>query len=322
MPGPSGPPFRVGELQDRGALWALNASVAAGPVVRRLERDRPAGDVGARPGFDELGRADGRAVRRPRPATRSTLLRLAAQIEEARPWAQRAPAARRAGGRPRVTAHPDADDAARDRRARRARGGRGAARAARPRGAGRGRDEEHADRPRQRGRRRGRGARSAPCSQRERPGDAILGEEGDDDGRGDRAALGRRPARRHRQLPVRDPAVVASRSPARASPAWSSTRCATSASASSQDVLGDARRRAAARERARATSATALVATGFGYDAAVRRAQAAQVAELLPQVRDIRRLGSAALDLAWTAAGRYDAYYERGVQRVGRRRRA
>lgn len=64
----------------------------------------------------------------------------------------------------------------------------------------------------------------------------------------------------------------------------------------------------------RAELATALVATGFGYDAAVRRAQAAQVAELLPQVRDIRRLGSAALDLAWTAAGRYDAYYERGVQ--------
>ena len=46
----------------------------------------------------------------------------------------------------------------------------------------------------------------------------------------------------------------------------------------------------------------------------MRRAQAEQVAALLPQVRDIRRLGSAALDLAWTAAGRYDAYYERGVQ--------
>lgn len=59
---------------------------------------------------------------------------------------------------------------------------------------------------------------------------------------------------------------------------------------------------------------TAMIATGFGYDAAVRRAQAAQVAELLPRVRDIRRLGSAALDLAWTAAGRFDAYYERGVQ--------
>lgn len=63
-----------------------------------------------------------------------------------------------------------------------------------------------------------------------------------------------------------------------------------------------------------ADPAIALVATGFGYDASVRRAQAAQVAELLPRVRDIRRLGSAALDLAWTAAGRFDAYYERGVQ--------
>jgi myo-inositol-1(or 4)-monophosphatase len=57
----------------------------------------------------------------------------------------------------------------------------------------------------------------------------------------------------------------------------------------------------------------ALVATGFGYDAEVRRAQAATVAALLPDVRDVRRFGSAALDLVWTAAGRYDAYYERGV---------
>ncbi len=65
---------------------------------------------------------------------------------------------------------------------------------------------------------------------------------------------------------------------------------------------------------ARTDLGTALVATGFGYDAAVRSAQAAQVAELLPRVRDIRRLGSAALDLAWTAAGRFDAYFERGVQ--------
>ena len=60
--------------------------------------------------------------------------------------------------------------------------------------------------------------------------------------------------------------------------------------------------------------ATALVCTGFGYDADVRAAQAATVARLLPQVRDIRRLGSCALDLAWTAAGRYDAYFERGVK--------
>ena len=58
---------------------------------------------------------------------------------------------------------------------------------------------------------------------------------------------------------------------------------------------------------------TALVGTGFGYDAEVRRAQAAVVARLLPDVRDIRRLGSAAVDLAWTACGRLDAYYEHGL---------
>lgn len=65
---------------------------------------------------------------------------------------------------------------------------------------------------------------------------------------------------------------------------------------------------------ARTELATAMVATGFGYDAAVRQAQAAVVAQLLPRVRDVRRMGSAALDLAWTAAGRCDAYYERGVK--------
>jgi myo-inositol-1(or 4)-monophosphatase len=61
--------------------------------------------------------------------------------------------------------------------------------------------------------------------------------------------------------------------------------------------------------------ATALVATGFGYDAEVRRIQAETVAALLPEVRDIRRFGAAALDLAWCAAGRFDGYYERGVHR-------
>ena len=57
-----------------------------------------------------------------------------------------------------------------------------------------------------------------------------------------------------------------------------------------------------------------LVITGFNYDAGIRTLQAAAAARLLPHVRDIRRLGSAALDLAWTAAGRYDAYFERGTK--------
>ena len=65
---------------------------------------------------------------------------------------------------------------------------------------------------------------------------------------------------------------------------------------------------------ARGDLSSALVATGFGYDAAVREAQARAVARVLPRVRDLRRLGAAALDLAWTAAGRFDAYYERGVK--------
>jgi myo-inositol-1(or 4)-monophosphatase len=64
---------------------------------------------------------------------------------------------------------------------------------------------------------------------------------------------------------------------------------------------------------ARDELATALVSTGFAYDAAVRAKQAAVMGRVLPRVRDIRRAGSAALDLAWLACGRYDAYYERGV---------
>jgi myo-inositol-1(or 4)-monophosphatase len=59
--------------------------------------------------------------------------------------------------------------------------------------------------------------------------------------------------------------------------------------------------------------AHALVATGFGYDARRRELQAQAAARVIPRARDIRRGGAAALDLAWTAAGRYDAYYERGV---------
>lgn len=54
----------------------------------------------------------------------------------------------------------------------------------------------------------------------------------------------------------------------------------------------------------------ALVGTGFSYDAHERALQAIAVARLAGKVRDIRRAGSAALDLAWVAAGRLDAYFE------------
>ena len=59
---------------------------------------------------------------------------------------------------------------------------------------------------------------------------------------------------------------------------------------------------------------TAMLATGFAYDADVRAAQARVLARVLPRVRDVRRFGSAALDLAWTACGRYDGYFERTVK--------
>ncbi|MEV0246263.1 inositol monophosphatase family protein [Nocardia sp. NPDC050712] len=57
----------------------------------------------------------------------------------------------------------------------------------------------------------------------------------------------------------------------------------------------------------------ALVATGFAYGVHRRARQAEMVAQLLPRVRDIRRLGAAALDLCHVAAGQVDAYYEHGL---------
>ena len=59
--------------------------------------------------------------------------------------------------------------------------------------------------------------------------------------------------------------------------------------------------------------ALALVGTGFSYLPERRRQQAALVAEVIGAVRDVRRLGSAALDLCFVAAGRYDAYFETGL---------
>lgn len=57
----------------------------------------------------------------------------------------------------------------------------------------------------------------------------------------------------------------------------------------------------------------ALVGTGFGYQAQRRVAQARAVTALMPQVRDVRRIGSAALDLCNVAAGRTDCYVEQGL---------
>ena len=56
-----------------------------------------------------------------------------------------------------------------------------------------------------------------------------------------------------------------------------------------------------------------LVSTGFGYDAALRELQAKALVHLVPRIRDIRRLGSCALDLCHVAEGTLDGYVEEGV---------
>lgn len=57
----------------------------------------------------------------------------------------------------------------------------------------------------------------------------------------------------------------------------------------------------------------AMLATGFSYNAERRIWQAGIMQQLIGQVRDIRRMGSAELDLCSVACGRLDAYYERGL---------
>ncbi|GAB1642377.1 inositol monophosphatase family protein [Krasilnikovia sp. MM14-A1259] len=64
---------------------------------------------------------------------------------------------------------------------------------------------------------------------------------------------------------------------------------------------------------ARGTLDQALVATGFGYDAARRAHQGTVLAGLITQVRDIRRFGAASLDLCLAAEGAVDAYFEKGL---------
>lgn len=59
---------------------------------------------------------------------------------------------------------------------------------------------------------------------------------------------------------------------------------------------------------------SALVLTGFAYDADSRARQGETMQRLLPQVRDVRCFGSTAIELAWVACGRADAYYQRDVQ--------
>ena len=59
--------------------------------------------------------------------------------------------------------------------------------------------------------------------------------------------------------------------------------------------------------------ATALVATGFAFDPALRTRQGETLTKILARIRDIRRSGSASIDLLSLATGAVDAYYEGGL---------
>jgi len=86
-----------------------------------------------------------------------------------------------------------------------------------------------------------------------------------------------------------------------------------------RDVFQAARGSGATRNGARIRASTkddlqtALVGTGFSYEPERRRRQANVLVQVLPHVRDIRRMGSAAVDLCSVACGRLDAFYERGL---------
>lgn len=156
-----------------------------------------------------------------------------------------------------------------------------------------------------------------------RPGDAVLGEEGGADA-GSRPAGGqsgvrwivdpldgttnylyRLPAWCVSVAAERDGQIVAG---AVFDPVHAELWTATARGGSS---LGDA---PLPRLRDEADLARALVATGFSYSAERRAEQGVVAARVLPQVRDLRRAGSAALDLCWVAAGRLDAYFESGTR--------
>jgi fructose-1,6-bisphosphatase/inositol monophosphatase family enzyme len=85
------------------------------------------------------------------------------------------------------------------------------------------------------------------------------------------------------------------------------------------DVFQAARGRGATRNgspihaSAQTELTAALVGTGFSYDPERRRKQARVLLEVVPRVRDIRRMGAASVDLCSVACGRLDAYYERGL---------
>ncbi|HWD08188.1 MAG TPA: inositol monophosphatase family protein [Actinomycetota bacterium] len=92
------------------------------------------------------------------------------------------------------------------------------------------------------------------------------------------------------------------------------SRDETFTDAGTELTMGFGRRAVALRASQQTDLSQALVATGFSYSAAVRARQGEIFRRVIPRVRDVRRGGSLALDLAWVACGRLDANYESDIK--------
>ncbi|MGH2717833.1 MAG: inositol monophosphatase family protein [Actinomycetota bacterium] len=80
-------------------------------------------------------------------------------------------------------------------------------------------------------------------------------------------------------------------------------------------TMGFGRRAVGLRPSSQTELGQALIATGFSYSTTVRATQGEIFRRVIPKVRDVRRGGSLALDLAWVACGRLDALYESDIKR-------
>ena len=282
-----------------GARCGRSGGAARRAVLRRLQRHRPARDHRCPPASTTTA-CRSACSSSGAPATRRRCCRSPPSSRPARRGRDRG----RCCERPRTLLDVAVDG--------RARGGRGAAASATRHGARDVADEVVGDRPGVRGRHRGRArdpraARRAAARRRDRGGGGRRHR------RARRACAG---SSTRSTAPSTTSSASRSgpcRSPARATSASCSTRCATSSS-----PCGRTGRRSSTAcrcaGRRRDDLATALVATGFGYDA--RRARGAGRGRRRGCCRRCATSaapGSAALDLAWLAAGRYDAYYEHGV---------
>ncbi|MGZ5403282.1 MAG: inositol monophosphatase family protein [Nocardioides sp.] len=147
-----------------------------------------------------------------------------------------------------------------------------------------------------------------------RPDDSILGEEGDDHvgTSGVRWVIDPIDGTVNFLYGLREYAVSVAAEVAGEVVAGAVLNVATGAEYAAALGLGSTRDGTPLSVRAVAPVAERLVLTGFSYRTDIRAGQAEQIAQLLPRVRDIRRIGSSALDICHVAEGSADAYVEEG----------